>query len=98
MVFASRVALKVALVVSFVLLVLLVRHFADILGQYRTPEYIWSSLRNDNGLSATPMSLASPEDKIIVLAKLEKEDTEWVKDLLPELVQSYARVDARLSI
>ena len=82
-----RYALRASIVVACIGFFLLSIHIADCLGQYRTYDYILGLV---NGPVVVP-SHASPverlsgsADKVIVVAKLEKEDTEWIKDYLPE--------------
>lgn len=80
----SRYALTASIFIVFVVSVLLVIHVADILGQYRTYEYV-VGLVFDSEVS--PQAIAAQPivgDKIIIVAKVENENTDWIEDLLPE--------------
>lgn len=73
--------------VGLIGLVFPVLHMVDILGQYRTYDYIFELLRDpvipSSGV-ATANLRPELEDKIIVVAKLQREDTDWIKEFLPE--------------
>jgi len=81
----ARCAFKIVLTLILVLLFLLVRHVEDLLEQYNTYAYVSASLTGPSGPSSSAPYRQSPsEDKIIVIAKLERESTEWIEELLPE--------------
>ncbi|THX37071.1 hypothetical protein D6D11_09313 [Aureobasidium pullulans] len=92
----SRYA-RTSLVLSILIgLVLLTLHVLDILGQYRAYEYIFwtpeSPVIFRSVVTAADQQL-EPGDKIVVIAKLEKEDTEWVKVFLPDWQRAIYIVD-----
>ncbi|KAJ6185930.1 hypothetical protein N7519_007231 [Penicillium mononematosum] len=64
-------------------LYLLEAHLQDICNQYRAGAYVINWLdRNDT--ASTPHGDTTPGDKVIVMAKLEEENTEWVEEELPD--------------
>lgn len=69
-------------------LVFLALHAVDLLGQYRTYDYVFELLRDpvipSSDVATANLRPEEPEDKIIVVAKLEKEETDWIKEFLPE--------------
>ena len=74
-----------AILLAFVTLYLLGRHLLDLGDQYRAGSFLmdwWH--RNDLQYSRIPSLQATLEDKVIVMAKLEEEHTEWVEEELPE--------------
>ena len=72
--------LSVALLIP---IFLLVRKLDEIWDQYNVPAYIHSSIKH--GILEQPQPLPGAiGDKIIVMAKLEEEDTSWVAEYLPE--------------
>lgn len=83
----SRYALTASIFVVVVASVLLVIHLADILGQYRTIEYV-VGLTIGQGIARQHVAVPNQQpivgDKVIVVARLESEDTDWIKDFLPE--------------
>ena len=71
---------------SIVLLIpifLLVRKLNEVWDQYNVPAYIYSSIKHGT-LDQPPPRPGTVGDKIIVMAKLEEEDTSWVAEYLPE--------------
>ena len=70
-------------------LLLLKNHLQDLSDQYNTSAYIHASIQNSFRYGSldyhTPFD-GKVGDKIIIMAKLEKEDTEWVAANLPECV------------
>ena len=62
-------------------LYLLEAHLQDLCNQYRAGAYMVAWL--DRNGAATP-TYTTPGDKVIVMAKLEEEHTEWVAQELPE--------------
>lgn len=76
-----------ASVILFIPLFLLVRKLHEVWDQYNVPAYIQSSLRH--GIAEQPQAIIGEVgDKVIVMAKLEKEDTSWVAEYLPEYTSS----------
>lgn len=85
-----KTVLRVALYLIIIGAVLLVAHLQDLGDQYRVIDYFAFSL-----LSARPNRPYRPKpigtkvgDKVIVMAKMEHEDTSWVAEELPEYVVS----------
>ena len=73
---------------SIVLLIpifLLVRKLNEIWDQYNVPAYIHSSIKHGT-LEQPGLLPGAIGDKIIIMAKLEEEDTSWVAEYLPEYV------------
>lgn len=76
-----------ASIVSIVLLLILKQHLEDLWDQYNVPAYLRSSFRNSfshgelDHLAPVPGTMG---DKIIVMARLEHEKTDWVAKNLPE--------------
>lgn len=64
-------------------LYLLETHLQDICNQYRAGAYVVNWL-DRNGTTSSPHGDTTPGDKVIVMAKLEEEHTEWVEEELPE--------------
>lgn len=62
-------------------LYLLEAHLQDLCNQYRAGAYMVAWL--DRNGASTP-TYTTPGDKVIVMAKLEEEHTEWVAQELPE--------------
>ena len=79
-----RLALSLSLLLT-VLLLLLIRHIQDIFEQYSAAAFLADSLSShrQHGIGRPPRF---PGDKIIVMAKLEEEHTNWVQEELPEYV------------
>lgn len=66
-------------------LYLLQVHLQDLGNQYRAGAYMVAWLHGD--VPSTP-SDTTPGDKVIVMARLKEEPTEWVAQELPEYVPS----------
>ncbi|KAJ5685654.1 hypothetical protein N7536_008273 [Penicillium majusculum] len=64
-------------------LYLLEAHLQDICNQYRAGAYVVNWL-DRNGTTSSPHGDTTPGDKVIVMAKLEEEHTEWVEEELPD--------------
>ncbi|KAJ5512609.1 hypothetical protein N7463_002161 [Penicillium fimorum] len=64
-------------------LYLLEAHLQDICDQYGAGSYVINWL-DRNGTAPSPHSEIIPGDKVIVMAKMEEEPTEWVEDELPD--------------
>ena len=84
---ASRYAIGASLILVIPLLVL-VRELVDRADQYRVPAYLRATFKNFHH-GAPELELLEPVDntvgdKVIVMARLEHEDTSWVADGLPE--------------
>jgi hypothetical protein len=61
-------------------------HLQDIYNQYRAGAYLAEWL-NRNDVTETPVPIHdNPGDKVIVMAKLAEEHTDWVQEELPECV------------
>ena len=71
-----------------VFLLLLSRHIQDIFEQYSAATYLTDFLnsRHQAGIDQTAGVLDRLGDKVIVMAKLEEEHTNWVQEELPEYV------------
>ena len=70
-------------------LFLVTRHFADIWDQYSISSYIAASWQNTfryGNVENIPAFDNKLSDKVIIMAKLEKENTDWVTEELPEYV------------
>ncbi|KAL8947009.1 MAG: hypothetical protein Q9222_006660, partial [Ikaeria aurantiellina] len=83
----TRFALP-SLVLVITLCVILYIKFAQIWDQYNAPAYAWASLQNtlhgsklDN---PPPIANSMVEDKVVIMAKVEAEDTDWVAQHLPD--------------
>lgn len=80
-----------ASLVAILPLLLLKNHLQDLSDQYNVNAYIHASLRNsfhDGKVEYHTPFAGKVGDKVIIMAKLEKEDTEWVAANLPEWVSS----------
>lgn len=81
--------LRFAICISVMLifsLYLLEAHLQDIVNQYRAGAYVVEWLnRNDVIKKPVPFN-GTPGDKVIVMAKLAEEHTDWVQEELPECV------------
>ena len=64
-------------------LILLGRHLSDLADQYSAGSYILDSLDLNRNDTIHPPAVP-PGDKVIVMARLEEEDTNWVEEYLPE--------------
>ncbi len=87
---AARIAIG-ASILLFIPLWLLKNHLEDIWTQYDVPAYVFSAYKSSSLAGegyATPHhkrpSANNSSDKVIVMAKLELEDTDWVAEELPE--------------
>lgn len=81
-----RFAIPALLLVTVLCTVLYVK-FAQIWDQYSAPAYAWASLQNSfrgSKLDNPPPIVGKVEDKVVIMAKVESEDTQWVADNLPE--------------
>lgn len=79
---AHRLLIAATLVVAFLILVKL--RLYDIWDQYNVPAYVSSSLglKEDGHFEHPPLGMVG--DKVVVMAKMEKENTDWVAENLPE--------------
>ena len=78
-----------AFALAAILLVLLKSKIEDVWDQYNAGDYIASSWNNNLGYGkahTSPPKASGVGDKVIIMAKLEKEDTNWVDLHLPEYV------------
>lgn len=81
-----RFAVPAALLVIVLCTILFVK-FAEIWDQYNAPAYAWASLQNTlhgSKLDNPPPIKGKVEDKIVIMAKVESADTQWVAEHLPE--------------
>ncbi|KAI4122372.1 MAG: hypothetical protein LQ338_005861 [Usnochroma carphineum] len=81
-----RFALPAVIIVITLCIVLYIK-FAEIWGQYNAPAYAWASLQNTlrgSKLDNPPPVPGKVEDKVVIMAKVESEDTQWVADHLPD--------------
>lgn len=69
------------------LLYFLGRHILDLGDQYRAGAYLMDWWKGGDEYSIISHH-GPPEDKVIVMAKLQEEDTDWVEEELPEYVIS----------
>lgn len=84
----TRVAILVWIAISIALL-LVTKHYQNLWDQYNTFAYVRSSMKKffTHGKSEDQVAVhGKPGDKIIVMAKMEKENTDWVTANLPEYV------------
>ena len=86
-----RWTIRLSLVALGCSLFWLVRHFLDLADQQGTAEYISSNIYNYwHGIpeDGPPVDLSGQEkvDKVIVIAKKDDQDTDWVEQSLPEYV------------
>lgn len=84
-----RLALRLLLCASFLLffpLYLLEAHLQDLYDQYSAGAYVadWWNYKQPTSQNAGFQK--TPGDKVIVMAKMEQEQTSWVEDELPEYV------------
>ena len=85
-----RIAI-IASTLSLLLLLLLKSHLEDLWDQYNVTAYLRTSLQQtfhpDNPrYSSTSPPSSQHGDKIIIMAKLKTENTDWVAEHLPEFV------------
>lgn len=83
-----RIAVTVAAILVLSFLVLRNR-LEDIWDQYNVPAYIYASFESSFGqrtLGFHAPLFSDVGDKVIIMAKMEKENTEWVSEHLPESV------------
>ena len=70
-------------------LFLLVRKLNEIWDQYNVPAYIQASFDHGSQKQPPPIS-GQVGDKIVIMAKLENEDTSWVKEHSPTYILSFS--------
>lgn len=76
-----------ASLLAIVLCTVLYVKFAQIWDQYDAPAYAWASLKNTlrgSKLDNPPPIEGKVQDKVVIMAKVESADTQWVADHLPE--------------
>lgn len=81
-----RFALPASIVVSILCYVLHIK-IDQLWDQYNAPAYAWAALQNtflDSELDNPPPMPGKVGDKVIIMAKTESEDTDWVAEDLPE--------------
>ena len=82
-----RTAVRTTLCLFVVGSILLLAHLHDLGDQYGAVDYFTFSLYKIS--TKTPAQrYHSPQDKVIVMAKMEHEDTSWVAEELPEYLES----------
>lgn len=84
-----RFGLRLLLCASFLLffpLYLLEAHLQDLYDQYSAGAYVTDWWNYKQPTSQNAGSQKTPGDKVIVMAKMEQEQTSWVEDELPEYV------------
>ena len=91
-----RLALCVTLLLFFSLY-LLEAHLRDICSQYRAGAYLVDWLDRKRPVQTPVPYNGAPEDKVIVMAKLEEESTDWVEEQLPEYVLISRRFSCEMS-
>lgn len=85
-----RWVLRFAVSASLLLLLLLLllkNHLEDLWDQYSVGTYIatsWGNTFQHGTVENIPALRGEAGDKVIIMAKLEKENTDWVSDGLPE--------------
>ncbi|GAB7350697.1 hypothetical protein MBLNU459_g1256t1 [Dothideomycetes sp. NU459] len=93
----TRYALKASFLIAFVGFVLLVNHIVDLLGQYRIFDYVLGLAGRRPVTDPLSVAVANQRpaatDQIVVVAKLEREDTEWMKELLTDWRHAIYLVD-----
>lgn len=70
-------------------LYLLEAHLQDLYNQYRAGAYLVDWLDRNGPVHSPASGDGTPGDKVIVMAKLEEEDTNWVEEELPECVLDF---------
>ncbi|KAL8877163.1 MAG: hypothetical protein Q9198_004773 [Flavoplaca austrocitrina] len=76
-----------ALLLAITLFVILYIKFAQMWDQYSAPSYAWASLQNTfrgSELDNPPAVVGKVEDKVVIMAKVESENTDWVAENLPD--------------
>lgn len=81
----SRVAICASVLLLFSLY-LLEAHLQDLYNQYRAGAYLVDWLDRNGPVHNAVSGVTTPGDNVIVMAKLEEEDTTWVEEELPECV------------
>ena len=85
-----RLALRFALSASTILIILLLIvkiKLEDIWDQYSVSTYIahsWKNTFEHGPVQNIPISGGEASDKVVIMAKTEKENTDWVAEYLPE--------------
>ncbi|KAJ5113851.1 hypothetical protein N7456_002385 [Penicillium angulare] len=81
-----RIILCVGCILFFALY-LLEAHLQDLSNQYRAGAYLWDWLDDripGSSSEKQPPYIGEPGDKVVVMAKLEEENTNWVEEELPD--------------
>ena len=80
-----------ASVILLLPLFLLVRKLNEIWDQYNVPDYIQASF--GHGFQEQPPSISGQVgDKIVIMAKLQNEDTSWVQEYLPTYIFPFSHI------
>ena len=81
-----------ALVIAATLSIVLYIKSSQYINQYNAPAYAWASLQNTfrgSRLDNPPPLAGKVEDKVVIMARIETEDTDWVALNLPESVSRH---------
>lgn len=87
-----KTVVRSALCLTAIGALLLIAHFQDLGDQYGVVDYFTfavSNVKSNRPHESKPIDQTT-EDKVIVMAKMEQEDTSWVADELPECVELHA--------
>ena len=79
---SCRSLIAATLIVAFVIAVKV--RLYDIWDQYNVPAYVGNSLGFGDGTYDNVPLVGEAGDKVVVMAKMEKENTDWVGEHLPE--------------
>lgn len=72
-------------ILLFVLATVLLIKSVEVWDQYNVPAYIWASLNTKFRHEAPAVRPSDgPGDKVVVMAKTEAQNTDWVAEHLPE--------------
>lgn len=94
---ALRLVIGFTVLISFSLY-LLETHLRDLCNQYRAGAYLKDWLVQRGSSQSPLMSDIIPDDKVIVMAKLEEEPTGWVQEQLPEYASPFLFIRNSLAI
>ena len=83
-----RTAVAVVVALALVVLLVLDTLVRDLWHKYNVNDFVYSSVAEalDYNLDTYNPTGENTGDKIVIMAKLEAEDTEWVAEKLPEWV------------
>ncbi len=88
-----RWSLRFAFSASVLVIILLIlkNHLEDLWDQYNVGSYIshsWKNTFQHGAVDNHPVFRGEPGDRVIIMAKLEKENTNWVMEHLSEYISS----------